>query len=447
MTFLSLTHSARKAVQLTCLIVLVGLSHVSITMAVSVDSHPALQKIASDLVAEGVYSQDELNTIFAQAEIQQPILDAMKNPAESKFTWGRYRKIFMRDDRIQNGVEFWQEHVEALSKAQAEFGVPAEIIVAIIAVESKFGRYKGSHKVIDSLVSLVVDFPRRSAFFAGELKHFLILCKENDLDPTQVLGSYAGAMGYPQFIASSYRRFAVDFSGDGKTDLIDQPQDAIGSVANYFVENGWLRGEPVTSAAFEQVPSEVAALASRKRMVAHTASYLRGLGAPIDEQIAGSEKLGVLMLDASETVNEPSTSGIYIVQVGDTACQIAEAHSVPCRQLMSDNNLDAKGKIYRGQRLKLPKSKQSSNTESSATADSSATDGGSKSSESSRWKINSINASKQPVEPAPEVMERYFFTHMNFYVITRYNQSVLYAMAVNELSQAIRSKYNETVFP
>ena len=382
---------------------------------------PKLQAIADELIAEKYYTQNELNQIFNKAKVQQSVLDAMMNPAEYKFTWGKYRKLFLQEDRIQQGVDFWIEYQDILSKAEREFGVPASVIVAIVGVESKYGRYKGKHKVLDSLSTLVVGFPRRSKFFGTELKEFLILTKENKLDATQILGSYAGAVGFPQFISSSYRNYAVDYSRDGKMDLINQPVDAIGSIANYFIKNGWKPGEPVTSVAHTTVEGSIAGLANRKRKTMYSAQSLRDKGAPLSPSIDDNEMLNVLMLDASEVVNEPRNSNRYVVRAGDTACQIAEDQGVPCAKLISLNKLGEAGRIYRGQRLKLPISKKAK-TELAPTPDS-------------KWQVAK---SSEPVEIEEDtVQERYFFTHRNFYAITQYNHSVLYAMAVHDLSQAI----------
>ena len=403
--------------------------------AVDISASPKLEAIADQLAEEGLYTRKEVENIIAGAEVKQSILDAMKNPAEYKFTWGKYRKLFLQEDRIQQGVDFWLEHEEHFTRAEKEFGVPAQMIAAIIGVESKFGKYKGKHRVLDSLVTLVVGFDRRSKFFAGELKEFLVLCKANDLPVNEILGSYAGAVGFPQFISSSYRAYAVDFSGNGKTDLIDEPIDAIGSVANYFVENGWRSGEPVTSTGVEEVPSAIAELVSRKRKTQHDAKVLRSLGAKINSNVKDGEKLGVLMLNASEVVPEEKKSNTYIVRAGDTACEIAEEHDVSCRSLISQNNLDAKGKIFRGQRLLLPRRKAIER----APLDKAS---------NSKWEVRkgpgSTDDNLQNVDP--NIQNRYFYTHENFYVITRYNQSVLYAMAVNDLSQAIlKAKNNRSL--
>ena len=397
--------------------------------AVGVDDHPRLRAIFDELVQQQIYGAAELRELLGKAKFQQTVLDAMTSPAEYKFTWGKYRKIFMQDERYQQGVDFWLEHEEAFSRAEQEYGVPASMIAAILGVESKFGRIKGKHKVLDSLVTLIIGYERRSQFFASELKEFLLLTKENKMDAAEIRGSYAGAVGFPQFISSSYRNYAVDFNQDGVTDLIDQPVDAIGSIANYFVENGWKPDQPVTSSGHAEVPQGVEELASRKRKVQHSAEKLRQLGAPLAETINGEEQLGVLMLNASEIVPDNSARNEYLVRAGDTACQIAEAHQVPCKELFRLNNLNKRGDIFRGQKLKLPAKALKPVQQA----------------KDSNWKVSSAAkvASAQNSQQATTEIPRYFFTHHNFYVITRYNQSVLYAMAVQELSEAIANAYSE----
>lgn len=409
--------------------------------AIELKNEPTLQAVADELIAEKHYTQSELESVFRKATFQKSVLDAMTSPAEYKFTWGKYRKLFLKEDRIQQGVEFWNEYQGDLDRAEREYGVPASVIVAIVGVESKYGRYKGKHKVLDSLVTLTTGFPRRSKFFASELKEFLILTKENNLAFDQILGSYAGAVGFPQFISSSYRNYAIDFSGDGKADLIDQPVDAIGSIANYFIENGWKPGEPVTSRAYKTVETSVSDLANRKRKAQFTAADLRNKGAPIAESINGDVKLNVLMLDASEVVSEPKSSNVYIVRAGDTACQIAEKHDVSCKRLFSLNKLNKDGNIFRGQRLKLPvnaNSVASKKTASKKAVTKKTAVAGSK------WEVARPDATSgdsaqktEAKQKASTVQELFFFTHRNFYAITQYNHSVLYAMAVHDLSEAI----------
>ena len=395
--------------------------------AIDLEEHPEVKVVADKLVADGHYQFTELERIFAQAEISESVLKAMMSPAEYKFTWGKYRKLFLKEDRIAQGVDFWARHKAQLTRAEKEFGVPAEIIVAIIGVESKYGKYKGSYKVLDSLVSLVSSYPRRSKFFAGELEHFLILSKENNLDANQILGSYAGAVGFPQFISSSYRNYSIDFNGDGKTDLINQVDDAIGSIANYFIENGWKPDQPVTSKPVTKVNKMIADLANRKRKVQHTAESLLAKGAVLSPSITGGEKLGVLMLDSSEVVHDKNSATTYIVRAGDTACQIAERFSMPCKTLFRLNKLNSKGDIFRGQQLKVNTVKSKSTTAGSA-------------SKKGKWEVGKVDQkANKEAGPAPV----YFYTHSNFYAITKYNHSVLYAMAVHDLSQAIAEKYRE----
>ena len=399
--------------------------------AVELSAYPKLQVIADELIAEKRYTQAELDVVFAKAKVQKTVLDAMQNPAEYKLTWGKYRKIFNKPDRIQQGVEFWQEHQETLDRAEKEYGVPASIIVSIIGVETKFGRIKGKHKVLDSLVTLTVGYPRRSKFFGRELKEFLILTKDNGLVVDGVLGSYAGAVGYPQFISSSYRNYAVDYSGDGKADLIDNPVDAIGSVANYFIKNGWKPGQPVTSEAFSTVEAGISDLANRKRKVRYTAQSLRDKGAQIGNEIAGDEKLNVLMLNASEVVSDSIKRDRYVVRAGDTACQIADRLKISCKGLFKLNKLNENGDIFRGQVLKLPSSAKKNVVNKKSL----------KATKGSKWEVASGEPAKAKSEKAQvdsTVQERFFYTHHNFYAITEYNHSVLYAMAVYELSNAIR---------
>lgn len=211
--------------------------------------HPQAQALMDQLVAEHDFSREELQQWFSKAEKKQSILDAMSRPAEKTKTWGEYRNIFIKPSRINKGVEFWQAHQETLERAEQVYGVPAEIIVAIIGVETRYGSNKGSYKVIDALSTLAFDYPKRSPFFTKELRHYLLLAREQNRDPLALKGSYAGAMGYGQFMPSSYREYAKDFDGDDAVDIWDNPVDAIGSVANYFVRHGWKSDMPVVTRA------------------------------------------------------------------------------------------------------------------------------------------------------------------------------------------------------
>jgi len=165
--------------------------------------------------------------------------------AEKRLQWHEYRKIFLTPARIDGGVAFWKENADILRKAEAAFGVAPQIIVAIIGVETRYGNNTGRHRVLDALSTLAFDYPPRSEFFTGELEQYLILAREEDIEVVTTTGSYAGAMGYGQFIPSSYRNYAVDFDEDGKRDLWNNKMDIIGSVANYFNRHGWKAGSPV----------------------------------------------------------------------------------------------------------------------------------------------------------------------------------------------------------
>jgi membrane-bound lytic murein transglycosylase B len=183
-----------------------------------------------------------------EAAHQQSIIDAISNPAEA-LPWHRYRAIFLTDERIDAGIAYWNEHRELLDAVEQRYGVPAEIVVAIIGVETQYGRYRGRHRVLDALRTLAFAYPPRADFFRSELEAFLILTNEEGIDPRTPLGSYAGAMGVPQFIASSYRAYAVDFNGNGRRDLFSEPADAIGSVGNYFARHHWRADAPIAQPA------------------------------------------------------------------------------------------------------------------------------------------------------------------------------------------------------
>lgn len=197
------------------------------------------------MVEKHQFDAAEIKQLFQSVEIKQNIIDTMERPAEG-LPWHKYRKIFMRDSRIEGGVKFWQENEVVLSDVELKTGVPAEIMVAIIGVETLYGENTGHHRVIDALSTLGFAYPKRSKFFLGELESFLILCREEKMNPLDPTGSYAGAMGIPQFMPSSYRAYAADFEDDEKRDIWNNPADAIASVANYFVKHHWRKGEAIT---------------------------------------------------------------------------------------------------------------------------------------------------------------------------------------------------------
>jgi membrane-bound lytic murein transglycosylase B len=187
----------------------------------------------------------EIEALLVQSEFRDDIIAAITRPAEAK-PWHQYRPIFIKPDRILGGVKFWRENDALLESVSREYGVPPEIIVAIIGVETRYGKFTGRYRVIDALATLAFGYPKRADFFRGELEQFLLLSREESIDPSNATGSYAGAMGKPQFISSSYRRYAVDQDQDGRRDLWRSDADVIASVANYFKRHGWRPGEPIT---------------------------------------------------------------------------------------------------------------------------------------------------------------------------------------------------------
>lgn len=204
-----------------------------------------VQTFIDKMVEQHQFSKAELQQWFQTIRPRADIIESTSNPAEAK-PWHVYRKIFIKERRIAGGVTFWNTHRDLLQRAEQETGVPARIIVAILGVETLYNTYKGKHNVLESLTTLSFDYPKRSKFFLSELEQFLLLAREEKVDPLSLKGSYAGAMGGPQFISSSFRRYAVDFDKDGKRDIWNNPADMIGSVANYFKVHGWEPGETIT---------------------------------------------------------------------------------------------------------------------------------------------------------------------------------------------------------
>lgn len=208
-----------------------------------------VNRFIDDMVSRHGFNRNELVSLFNQAEKSQTILDAISRPAEKKMPWYKYRKIFLREDRIKNGVRFWHDNIETLQRAEREYGVPPEIIVAIIGVETLYGRITGNYRVIDALFTIGFHYPKRGKFFRGQLEQYLLLAREQNIDPLSLKGSYAGAMGIPQFIPGSYRSYAADFDNDGKINIWSNTVDAIGSVAKYFKIHGWQPNEPIAQPA------------------------------------------------------------------------------------------------------------------------------------------------------------------------------------------------------
>lgn len=299
------------------------------------------KQFVAEVVQQHRVPAAKVDALLAQAEYQQSIIDAITRPAEGK-PWKAYRPIFLTAARIKDGRAFLAQHRVALAKVEADTGVPAEVVVAIIGVETSYGRITGSYRVLDALYTLAFHYPKRAPFFRSELMQVFALVEEESLDLTAIKGSYAGAMGWGQFMPSSYRAYARDGDGDGRRDLFGSLPDVFASVANYFVAHGWKRGEPVALPATRD--------AKAKAFVPET-------------------------LEAKFSLLELGKKGYRLQQ--------AIGHAAPATLLTLDG---AQGKEY--------------------------------------W-----------------------ITFKNFYVISRYNRSPLYSLAVWQLSQALRGSGDATAAP
>ncbi|MGD9599737.1 MAG: lytic murein transglycosylase B [Steroidobacteraceae bacterium] len=241
--------------------------------------------VESAAKTEGI-APDDLYHLLAKAEPQPKIIAAMQRPAEKVSPWWEYRKRFLTAQRIREGVAFWQQHRELLDRVAGERGVAPEYIVAILGVETYYGRLTGRYRVLDALATLAFDYPPRAGFFGRELASFLLLSREESVDPLAALGSYAGAMGAPQFMPSSYRRYAVDGDGDGRRDLFTTWDDVVASVANYFREHGWQPGGPVLIEA-QLAPDASLALDPANLALTDTLDSARAKGLSFDSTLPG----------------------------------------------------------------------------------------------------------------------------------------------------------------
>jgi peptidoglycan lytic transglycosylase B len=210
---------------------------------------PEIVSFVNEVVSRDSLKRKAVLALLAKAEPQPKIIELMTRPAEKVTPWWEYHDRFLTPERIDLGVQFWTDHRESLERISAEHGVPPEILIAIIGVETRYGRSTGKYRVLDALATLAFDYPPRSEYFRAELEQFLLLANEDKLNPLTTTGSYAGAMGAPQFMPSTYRRYAIDANTDNKRDLWGDWDDIIASVANYLREHGWENGGPVIAEA------------------------------------------------------------------------------------------------------------------------------------------------------------------------------------------------------
>ncbi|MHB8726030.1 MAG: lytic murein transglycosylase B [Casimicrobiaceae bacterium] len=260
-----------------------------------------VRRFIDELVHDEGFPRASLVRWLGDARYQERIVDAMQRPLLAPPKWYEYAPRFLNEEHIGAGVEFWLAHEQALDRAETEFGVPAEIVVAIVGVETFYGRNTGGFRVIDALTTLAFDYPRRASYFRNELREFLLFVRDEKLSPLTPRGSYAGAMGLPQFMPGSLRRYAIDFDGDGRIDLWNSGDDVVGSVANYLARHDWVRGQPVWSKATVAASQRDAALArldggisERRPLAAWNADGVAAVGVP---DPAVQEPVGLLLLE------------------------------------------------------------------------------------------------------------------------------------------------------
>lgn len=263
-------------------------------------NNPNAQQFIDKMVNKHGFDRQQLQEILSQAKRLDSVLRLMDNqapttsvkpPSGPNGAWLRYRKKFITPDNVQNGVVFWNQYEDALNRAWQVYGVPPEIIVGIIGVETRWGRVMGKTRILDALATLSFNYPRRAEYFSGELETFLLMARDEQDDPLNLKGSFAGAMGYGQFMPSSYKQYAVDFSGDGHINLWD-PVDAIGSVANYFKAHGWVKGEQVTVMANGQAPGLPNGFKTK-----YSISQLAAAGLTPQQPLGNHQQASLLRLD------------------------------------------------------------------------------------------------------------------------------------------------------
>lgn len=305
-------------------------------------SRPEVQRFIDSMAERQGFDRAALAGTLSDAVTQPTILEAIARPSERTMTWSEYRARFLTDERIDAGLALWDAQQAALDRVAADSGVPAEYLLAITGVETFFGRLMGRHRVLDALSTLAFDYPRRSEFFTKELEEYLLIARREQLDPRVPIGSYAGAMGAPQFMPSSMRSYAVDGDGDGHRDLWQNWPDVFASVANYFTEHGWRPGEPVLADALvDPVPDDGATV---RLALNETVAGLQERGYRFDTTLPGTAKamrVPAPQQDAMQwrvgfqnfyVITRYNRSFLYAMAVNDLAQAMAErrrAQSAP----------------------------------------------------------------------------------------------------------------------
>jgi membrane-bound lytic murein transglycosylase B len=296
---------------------------------------PEIASFVNEVASRDGYSKQQVRALLKAAQPQPKIIELMNRPLEKAAPWWEYRDHFLTPERIDEGVQFWNEHRESLERLAAQYQVPPEYIVAILGVETKYGRVLGKFRVLDSLSTLAFDYPARQAFFRSELEQFLILARENKLDPLTLVGSYAGAVGAPQFMPSSYRRYAVDADGDSQRDLWSNWDDIIASVGNYLREHGWTPGTPVlTDATLE--PDPAFQIDPHNLELNETVASLAGRGIKLDLELPADTPVVLISAEQRDgpayrvgfhnfyVLSRYNASARYVMAVHDLAQAIAQ---------------------------------------------------------------------------------------------------------------------------
>lgn len=300
-------------------------------------ARPEVQKFVAMMQKEHDFHPQDLIWVLRDAEPQPRIVEIIQRPAEATLQWYEYRDRFLTPERIAGGVKVWQEHRDELAAIEKSSGVAAQYLVAITGVETYYGRQTGGYRVLDALVTLAFDYPRRADFFQKELAQFLVMTREEKLNPREPKGSYAGAMGIPQFMPSSFRAYAVDGSGDGRRDLWQYGPDVFASIANYFKVHGWRAGEPVlANAENDSSPDDPAKADGR---LSDTVDSLKARGYRFDTTLPGDAKATPVpaMLESGNTwrvgfqnfyvITRYNRSLLYAMAVNDLADAIASAYT------------------------------------------------------------------------------------------------------------------------
>lgn len=262
-----------------------------------------VQRYIDDQVATGRFDRPELEAVFANVEEKPKVLEIMDRPSTSR-PWYQFRANTVNERTINNGVTFWRANADTLKRVEDVYGVPAPVVVAILGIETGYGRTTGSFRVVDVLATFGFDYPRRAQYFRDELTEFLLLAKEERKNPLLFKGSYAGAMGWPQFMPSSFRKWAVDFDGAGQRDIWNDPADAAASVANYFKQHGWTSGDDTLVPAEVTPGAQIDALVSDKFNLHYTVGELKRMGVQPQAPVNDNVKAVLVPLEVSPGVTQ-----------------------------------------------------------------------------------------------------------------------------------------------